>query len=146
MSKLKSIKITKDNINDVYARLFKFFYNKKETGFEVWMNENCGLKKRIKRKKLYEKYPQPLAVELHKDEEYMDIVMVVAQHLYLYCGDEIVFISNRIIIKHKIKNDNRSCTFQYTVIQAIPMSMEEQNAMHNYAADCFDKYVYDYYH
>lgn len=136
---MKVITITSENINDVYGRLHKFFYNKNRTGFEEWHNFNCGFKKHIspyiyidgKKERVVNVYPSPDEVELviRGGQSWIVVRLMSGHGFVLQCGDKIAFCGNRIIHRSKWMFGG----YEYEVFQAYKMSEEKQQTMKYYA-------------
>lgn len=151
---MKVITITAGNINYVYGRLKKFFYNRNRTGFLSWHNFDCGFKKHIdpniyletdgNKVPTFHEYPSPDDVKLVKNGEYSYIVM----HLMpgygssLKCGDKIAFCGNRIITRSEFFFDHK---YIYSVMQVLPMNESKQRKMRSYAEMEEAAYEEDYY-
>lgn len=136
--KTRAITITKANINSIYGRMKKFFYNNNNTGFTSWHNFNCGFK-RVNpiveisgdKMRLERTYPAPLKVALSKNYEKqpeISVTLTAADGFVLGIGDKVAFCGNRIIIRDEFYNGFRKpIDYCYMVYQAFPMSIEEQD-------------------
>ena len=131
--------ITDKNINDVYTRLRKFFYNRNQTGFEAWHDYDCGFKKRIKRyideegnRLDAQRYPAPVMITLEGNRSYgrcISVQLVAGEGFELCCGDKIAFYGNRIVCRTDWPH-NDSIKYIYSTFQACPMTQEEQESIH----------------
>lgn len=147
---MKVFTVTDDNINYIFGRVVKFFYNNHETGFESWHSFDCGFKKHIPRKILIDgkkvstgiHYPKPLKISAYSRGrvtpggndilESIIINLTATDNDSIHIGDKIAFMGNRIILRQKwlFTKDNN---WIYTVYQVKPMRHDAQIAMHEYA-------------
>lgn len=149
---MKRITISEANIKDIYTRIRRFFYNNNRTGFTSWHNFDCGFKKRInkyiningEKVDTSQNYPMPLEVTLDKNKIY--ITMTAGSGTRLSIGDEIAFLSNRIILKQKWDFSlNKTEEYIYTVFQAKPMHETTQKMLHQKAEEEEAAYMKAYY-
>lgn len=131
---MKVITITEKNINDVYGKLCKFFYNNNSTGFESWHNFDCSFKKHISRYiykypklrgetiRISHSYPAPEKISLGANK--IVVSLTAGEGYTLDCGDKIAFLGNRIIQRREWGYSEEK--YVYEVFQALPMSKQEQ--------------------
>lgn len=160
---MKAIRITENNIKEVYGRLRKFFYNNNRTGFIFWDNLDCGFKKHIKSFRstksyrstikdynfeipIYSKLPSPDSVDFVQNNEQPEMNHIFIRFTdmefeYLEIGDKIAFCSNKIIIKSEWLEKR----VMYKVYQATPMTDEEQHNLKVLAKQEHEFYKNDFY-
>lgn len=162
MKRKNSILVTENNINEIYGRLKKFFYNKNNSGFITWHNYDCaGFKGKIKKTidlsdsmlkhdyvKIEREFPAPLNIALktkNPDEciykTYILCSLDANHGLAIYLGDRISFRGNKIIIRGHALSIFDNKKYLYSVYQMIPMSKKVQDEMHDKAE--YEKQLYD---
>ena len=141
MSKMKVITVTEENLDVIFGRLYKFFYNKHKTGFTCWHNFDCGFKRHInpiveidgEKINVMREYPTPAKMRLNNGlftySDYILINLTANDSELIEPGDKIAFLGNRIIIRSKWFSFSEY-NYIYTVYQAEPMSDERKWSLH----------------
>lgn len=148
MKGIKVITVTDNNIRDVYGRIKKLFNNRNRTGYIEWHNFNCGFKKRINpyieidggKVRTDNKYTSSVEVEMDREHRtsrgkdayaaYIRVKLGPGCADIIQIGDRVAFRGNHLIVREPW-DFIMEAGYIYTVYQAIPMSLEEQEELDN---------------
>lgn len=147
---MKVYTVTENNLNYIYGRLIKFFYNNNKTGFERWHTFDCGFKKHIPREIVIngEKvstsidYPRPLKISGYSigkvkptGKDILDSIVIIftaTDSDSIHIGDKIAFMGNHIIVSSKWAFTKQH-KYVYNVYQVKHIKYQDQCMLQHYA-------------
>lgn len=126
---MKPIIVTEGNLQYIYGRVRKFFYNRNRTGFSKWSSFDCGFKKNLRsfsKNGMDFISPKFVKIDSHKDipgisdKPFILIKLVPNAEFAIRIGNRVAFCGNRIIVQ------NNHCypfehNFEYEVFQVLPV-------------------------
>lgn len=140
---MRVVTVTKDNINEVYGRLKKFYNNKNHNGIIEWHNFDCGFKKHIspyiiidgEKVRVENKYSGKVRLKLEDSgkEPYIVIDFSATDIGSVKIGDRIAFLGNRYIHREDWWS-KREYSYIYSTYQMIKMDDNEKESLDYHAA------------